>query len=268
MIWVESTGLNIVVTGTLDASGTQTGDEAGGMEVDASGSIELTSTSVINASGEVGGGVVAIGTTYARAAGGPGTNPGQVSVNVLIDQGAQISANALATGNGGHVTVLSTGTTQMNGTISAIGGNLGGNGGFVETSGTTLSVQGSVDLAAPAGISGTWLLDPFDFVITEPVARTLSAQLFAGKGGKVVIQADHDIEVDAAIDGRGGIPGTRLIFNAGHQVRFNANIFTNNAAIEVDAGAGGVLASPGTTLCAGAFSITLKSGGPCWLPDG
>jgi hypothetical protein len=40
------------------------------------------------------------------------------------------------------------------------------------------------------------------------------------------------------MEGRGGVPGTQLIFNAGHQVRFNADVFTNNVPIEVDVGAG------------------------------
>jgi hypothetical protein len=232
------------VTGTLDASGTQAGDTGGQVEVDMSSSIELTATSVVNVQGEAGGGTVAIGTTLARAVGGPGITSALTSSNVLVDDGARISADALAAGNGGRVTILASASTNMAGTISARGGNLAGDGGFVEVSGATLSLTGIVDLSAPFGQAGTILLDPFDFIITRPVANALSAQLFAGKGGTLVIQADRDIEVDAAIDGRGGVPGTQLIFNAGHQVRFNADVFTNNAPIEVNAGAGGVLASP------------------------
>jgi hypothetical protein len=200
---------------------------------------------VVNVQGEAGGGTVAIGTTLARAVGGPGITSALTSSNVLVDDGARISADALAAGNGGRVAVLSAGQTTMAGTISARGGNPSGNGGFAEISGATLlSLTGIVDLSAPFGQGGTLLLDPYDFIITTPVANALSAQLFAGRSGKLIIQADHDIEVDAAIDGRGGVPGTQLIFDAGNQVRLNADVFTNNAPIEVDAGVGGVLAFP------------------------
>jgi hypothetical protein len=60
---------------------------------------------------------------------------------VLVDQGAQISANALAAGNGGHVAVLANTATNMAGAITARGGNSSGNGGFVEVSGGTLSLR-------------------------------------------------------------------------------------------------------------------------------
>jgi filamentous hemagglutinin family protein len=244
-IVVNGVGVGVVVTGTLDASGTQAGDTGGQVEVDMSSSIELTATSVVNVQGEAGGGTVAIGTTLARAVGGPGITSALTSSNVLVDDGARISADALAAGNGGRVAVLSAGQTTMAGTISARGGNPSGNGGFAEISGATLlSLTGIVDLSAPFGQGGTLLLDPYDFIITTPVANALSAQLFAGRSGKLIIQADHDIEVDAAIDGRGGVPGTQLIFDAGNQVRLNADVFTNNAPIEVDAGVGGVLAFP------------------------
>jgi hypothetical protein len=93
------------------------------------------------------------------------------------------------------------------------------------------------------------------------MADALSAQLSSGKTGKLTIQADHDIVVDAAIDGRGGVPGTQLLLNAGNQVRLNANVFTNNAPIGVDVGSGGILPVPGIVFCAGNSSITVRSAG-------
>jgi filamentous hemagglutinin family protein len=262
LVIVSGIGVGVVANGTLDASGTQTGDVGGEVQVLGS-STELAATSVVDASGDAGGGVVAIGTNLARAMGGPSVAVTQLSNTVLIDQGAQVAADALIAGNGGRVTVLSSAQTTMAGVITARGGGQSGNGGFVETSGGNLSVSGTaqVDVSAPAGSTGTWLLDPFDFIVTTPVANAFSAHLLAGGSGKLIVQADHDIEVDVAIDGRGGAPGTPLILVAGNQVRLNADIFTNNAPIEIDAGAGSVLASTGTALCAGAFSITDKSKG-------
>ena len=258
-IVVLGPGAGAVVTGKLDATGTQAGSTGGSVQVDGGTSTELAATSVVDVSGEAGGGTAAIGTTLARAMGGPGTPSTFTSNSALVDQGAQISADALAAGNGGRIVILASAATNMAGTITARGGNASGNGGFVEISGGTLGMTGTVDVSAPFGSLGTILLDPFDLVITKPVADALSAHLLAGTSGKLIIQADHDIEVDATIDARGGLGATQLIFNAGHQVRLNANIFTNDAPIEVDVGAGGVLASPGTALCAGTFSVSVKS---------
>ena len=258
-IVVVGNGAGAVVTGTLDATGTQAGTTGGSLQVDGGTSTELAATSVVDVSGEAGGGTVAIGVTLARAKGGPGTASALTSNTVLVDQGAQISADALAAGNGGRISALASTATNMAGTITARGGNSSGNGGFVEVSGGTLSLTGFVDVSAPVGSLGTVLLDPFDFIVTPAIANALSAHLIAGRSGQLIIQADHDIEVDATVDGRGGVPGTQLVFVAANQVRLNADVFTNNALVEIDAGAGGVLASPGTALCASAFSITVKA---------
>jgi hypothetical protein len=262
-IVVTGLGAGAVVTGTIDATGAQAGTTGGSVQVDGSTSTELAATSVVDVSGDAGGGTAAIGVTLARAKGGPGTPSTLTSNTVLIDQGAQISADALVAGNGGRVAALAAAQMNFAGTITArgLGASPAGFGGFVEVSGGgTLSFTGQVDVSGPSG-QGTLLLDPFDFIITKPIADALSAQLFAGRSGKLILQADHDIEVDAAIDGRGGVAGTQLIFNAGNQIRLNADVFTNNAPIEVDVGAGGVLASSGSALCADAFSITVKSEG-------
>jgi filamentous hemagglutinin family protein len=244
---VIGSGAGVVVVGTIDATGAQAGTTGGSVQVVGSTSTELAAPSVVDVSGDVGGGVAAIGVTLARAKGGPGTASTLTSNTVLIDQGAQISADALVAGNGGRVAALSLAQTNFAGTITArgLGASPGGFGGFVEVSGGTgLSFTGQVDVTGPSG-QGTLLLDPFDFIITKPIADALSAQLVAGRSGKLILQADHDIEVDAAIDGRGGVPGTQLIFDAGNQIRLNADVFTNNAPIEVNVGAGGVLASRG-----------------------
>jgi hypothetical protein len=74
------------------------------------------------------------------------------------------------------VRVLATQTTRFAGSASARGGNEGGNGGFIETSGKILDVAGArVDAAAPVGRSGSWLLDPTDITIDNgPVTPVYS----------------------------------------------------------------------------------------------
>ena len=98
---------------------------------------------------------MAVGTTLARAQGGPGVALARSAKNVTVRQGARIAADAKANGNGGRVAVLSDqakGTTQMDGAISAKGGPQGGDGGFVDTSGCMLGVGNSaaIDVGAQA----------------------------------------------------------------------------------------------------------------------
>ena len=265
-IVVSAGAAGAIVDGMLDASGAQAGDLGGNVQVLGSSTV-LRATSMVDVSGEAGSGTVGIGTTLARALGGPAVTGQTVSNSTTIDQGAQVAADALSAGNGGRVVILASpqGTTSMAGSITARGGNPSGNGGFVEISGGVLNLTGTVDAGALFGLPGTLLLDPYDFKITRPIADALSAQLFAGRSGKLIIQADHDIEVETAIDGRGGIPGTQLIFDAGNQFRLNADVFTNNAPIEVSAGS--ILAAPGNALCAGASSITVKPKGLAGMQD-
>ncbi len=255
-----------IVSGTLDASGVNPGQQGGNVEV-LGNLTQLAAGSLIDVSGDAGGGIAAIGTTLARAAGGPSVSGAPLANTTTVAQGAQITADALTAGNGGRVTVLAQTATSMAGSITARGGSQSGNGGFVEISGATLSLTGTVDVSAPHGTAGTILLDPYDFIITPPIARALTAQLFAASSATLIIQADHDIQVDAAIDGRGGKPGTRLVLIAGNQVRLSANVLTNNAALEVDTGAGGIVAVPGAGLCAGTFPISVKVDGSISTQD-
>jgi hypothetical protein len=249
-----------IVSGTLDASGVNTGEHGGNVEV-LGNSTELAAGSLIDLAGDAGGGIAAIGTTLARAKGGPSVGGEPLANTTTVAQGSQIIADALTAGNGGVVTVLSQDTTGMAGSITARGGSQSGDGGFVEISGGTLSVTGTVDESAANGVAGAILFDPYDFTITRSIANAVTAQMLAGNSRKLILRATLDLEVDAAIDGRGGKPGTRLVLTAGNQVRLNANVLTNNAPLEVDTGAGGFVAAPGAGLCAGGSSISVKTDG-------
>jgi len=177
-IILAGVGGSINIEGQLEAQGMAQGTAGGNIVADASGNVNVASTARIDASGQAGGGVVAIGTTLQRAIGGLGVTATHTATNVTILAGAQIAANATANGNGGRVTVLSTGTTVMDGTISATGGTLGGNGGFVETSGEGIldvGADASVTAAAPNGSPGQWLMDPdSNVLITSSGSQTVS----------------------------------------------------------------------------------------------
>ena len=143
---LNGVGGAIVVEGQLSAPGIAPGTKGGAIEVVTNGNVTVASTARVNASGKAGGGAVAIGTTLARAKGGPTVTPTLTAKNVIVRQGATITADAISNGDGGHVAVLATHTTHMDGVIAARGGAKGGNGGFVEVSGKNLGMTGSVDL--------------------------------------------------------------------------------------------------------------------------
>ncbi|MDI9409864.1 MAG: filamentous hemagglutinin N-terminal domain-containing protein, partial [Candidatus Pacebacteria bacterium] len=84
-----------------------------------------------------------------------------------IGSSANISVDALATGNGGRAIIWSDKRTDFHGYISARGGTTSGDGGFVEVSGKiTLNYNGQVNTLAPHGKTGTLLLDPTDITIS------------------------------------------------------------------------------------------------------
>ncbi|MDC7786899.1 S8 family serine peptidase [Rhodoplanes sp. TEM] len=161
----------VTIAAALDASGT-TG--AGGRIVVTGGTVTLASGALLDASGTAGGTVLVGG----DRAGGTGTTkyfdkPVRNADQVTVEAGATIRADGSA-GKGGNIVVWSEGTTTVAGTLSATGT---AGGGFVETSGKTLLIEGaSID----AGQGGTWLLDPDHLDITQSVANTIVASLNAG----------------------------------------------------------------------------------------
>jgi filamentous hemagglutinin family protein len=165
-IALNGVGGSIVVEGQLSAPG-RAGTTGGNIEVVSTGNVGVASSARINASGQKGGGTIAIGTTLARAKGGPAVTPAVTAKNVTVQQGAAIAANGASNGTGGKITVLSSGTTRMAGTINAKGGKTAGDGGFVEVSGGDLALTGAVDLSAPNGTTGTLLLDPDQLTIAH-----------------------------------------------------------------------------------------------------
>lgn len=140
------------VSGTLDVS-SPTGK---GGTVNVGGANIALNGATIDASGATGGGTVAIrGRTHGAAV--PGlTTAGTVS----IDADTTIRADALASGNGGQVTVWSKDQTIFEGTITARALGASGDGGNAEVSGGKLAYLGTTNLLAAHGETGTLTLDP------------------------------------------------------------------------------------------------------------
>ena len=153
-------GGGVQVSGKLDVSGRGAGQTAGKVAITGQ-AVNLASTAKVDARGTAGGGTVQVG------GGLQGSGTLAHATTVTVAKGAKINASATQTGNGGTVSVWSDGTSQVAGTLKARGGALGGNGGTIETSGHQLDVTGiAVDAAAPQGVAGTWLLDPYNLTVT------------------------------------------------------------------------------------------------------
>jgi len=240
VVALNGIGGGIVVHGQLSAAGRVAGSKGGDIEVNTDGNVTVASTARIDASGKAGGGNVAIGTTLARAKGGPNVTPTLTAAGVQVHKGAVVHADATAKGHGGRVTVLSTGTTTMDGLLTANGGPQGGDGGFVEVSGNILGFNGSVDVGAPMGSLGTVLFDPGTLDIVSGTsssgsldgsltstgtiafgdgaagADTVSNGAIQGVTGNLLLQATTLLVVGAPIDLTGaGHAGQSLTIESG-----------------------------------------------------
>lgn len=160
------------IGGTLDASGTASGQTGG--NITATGQHVGLFDTTLNVSGDAGGGTVLIGGGYQGA---NAAVPNAQATYMSAD--AKIIADAITRGDGGTVVLWSDGSTKAYGTLSARGGSQSGNGGLIETSGHYLDVAGiSVNTSATAGNYGNWLLDPADVTITG--AATSPPGIIAG----------------------------------------------------------------------------------------
>ncbi len=160
-IILQGDGDNIVtVSGKLIASGKNNQEKGGTIKV-LGNKVAVIDHAEINVSGNTGGGEVLIGGNA------HGLGVEQNADYVYLAKDATINASALLNGNGGKVVLWSNIGTHFYGSISALGGELSGNGGWVETSGHEfLNANGYVNTAATNGHAGIWLLDPANVTIS------------------------------------------------------------------------------------------------------
>lgn len=240
-------GGNVDVSGSLSARG-----KTGG-QIDVLGDqVNLASLTKLDAGGVYGGGTLHVGGAYQ---GGGDVYRAQ---NTKIDAGATLSANALSRGNGGEVVVWSDGRTAYAGSIQALGGSEGGDGGRVEVSGKqTLDFNGGVDAGASYGRPGSLLLDPYNFIVGQAEASMINRVLRTGTSTSVA--ADNDIYVNYVIDGRGRYSGGGLTLSSGNNININDYIVTNNGAINLFANSGTVTLAADKVVYAGTAPITVRS---------
>ncbi|OSQ36431.1 hypothetical protein TMES_18260 [Thalassospira mesophila] len=169
----------VLAGGSIKATGDDSG-ETGGSIVATGDNIAVASGASMDASGDAGGGLVAIGS---EGDGAKGRGTGAWSNTVSIAKTASLKADAITSGDGGNVAVLSETLTSFAGSISAKGGATGGNGGFAEVSSHKgVELTGMVDLTALNGDTGTFLLDPDSLTIVAGTSGAGTQDTAAGDG--------------------------------------------------------------------------------------
>jgi hypothetical protein len=138
---------------------------------------------------------------------------------------------------------MQTGTVNVAGTLDA-SAPTGGAGGFIETSAAHVKIASGtrVTTAAAQGKTGTWLIDPVDFVISNTggdiAATTLETQLVSNN---IVITnspgvGNGDIFVNDAVTWTPTPNPTTLTLSANRDVVVNAAITTTGGNLKLIAG--------------------------------
>ncbi len=197
---------DVHVSGTLDASGYNSGETGG--EINVLGHlVGLYGTGFIDVSGDSGGGTLLFGGDYQ----GNGTVPN--ALDTYIGPDAQIFGDAVNYGNGGRMIFWADRRMHFQGIVKGRGGKYFGDGSFVEVSGKEeLFFDGSVDTTAANGKTGTLLLDPDTITISSGSGSTTAsgAATFTtifentleavGATTNIILQADNEIIVGNLAD--------------------------------------------------------------------
>ncbi|GAB6126929.1 beta strand repeat-containing protein [Humidesulfovibrio idahonensis] len=183
-----------------------------------------------------------------------------------------VQARTLADLTGGIEVYAHGGTANVSGTLDASAPN-GGNGGTIETSGSTVKIADSAVITtyAPYGKTGTWLLDPVDFTIAASggditgaalgnLLRTnnvtiLSSQGASGTNGDInvndsvtwadyllTLNAFRNININGVLSPSGASGGLSLI--AGNDIFFNSALALGASSLTATAGGKINLAAP------------------------
>src|SRR5471032_655458 len=243
-IVLQASGKALLEAGSVTSASNSAG--TGGQVTVLGDQVGLTGNARVDASGAKGGGTVLLGGDY------QGKNAAIPNARqVFVGSDATVAADAVDSGNGGKVIVWGDQTARVFGSISARGGAASGDGGFVETSGHYLAVDGiRVDTRSSRGKQGNWLLDPYDIEVVAggvgglgnvdqfgdaPVTGTTSigADLISNATSNVTLQALHRITFSSIINIAQANVG--LTAQAGEAIDVKAAITTNGGAVTLSA---------------------------------
>jgi filamentous hemagglutinin family protein len=173
---------------------------------------------------------------------------------------------------GGRILLLGdmdNGEVRMSGTLDASAPN-GGDGGFIETSAKTVTTPTGfkVTTLAPQGKTGSWLIDPNDFIIAATGGNMTGADLATAlNSSSVTIQTatqgtsggNGDIFVNDAVAKTGAVD-TTLTLLAERDINVNRTISSNNGKLNVVLTADADHDGAGNYNFAGAGQISTNGG--------
>ena len=245
--------------------------------------------------GSENGGLVQVGGSWQN------TDPAVRQANqTWMQPGSLVDASSSGAGDGGTVVVWSdlenpAGGTVAQGALLARGGQTAGNGGRIETSGPFLLAKPErVDVSAPNGTSGEWLLDPYNLTIgaNPPLgditditdSNNFSGRLFESTAGAsrvdvadilAAMASTTDVRIltgpgnaseGGNITWEAGAPldysssaGTLTLDAAGY-IQLNSNITTGTGGLTLNAAEGFVEAASDITLNLGG-ALEISNGG-------
>lgn len=193
-------------------------------------------------------------------------NSGMIQANTLGEARGQISltgdniattgtisADGGSNGHGGTIKIIANHKTAVDGQLSAQGGKLAGDGGFIETSGDIVSIgdHSSIQANSPQGKAGQWLIDPVDITISNDGGDDLNGTNInpdsvtnALEGGtSVTLNTDRAGNNDGTITVNGEISvqnsnrSATLTLKANKAININKDIYLPNLTLETtDAG--------------------------------
>ena len=216
-----------------------------------------------------------------------------------MQAGSLVDASSSNNGDGGTVVIWSdlanpAGGTMAKGSLLARGGHAAGNGGRIETSGSFLRAKPErLDVSAPNGTSGEWLLDPYNLTIgANPPSADITeisdpnnsnGLLFrsSAQGSRVDVEdirsgmatgTDIRIATGPGMPSQGGnitwetgapldysSSAGNLTLDATGYIKLNSSITTGTGGLTLNAGTGFVEAAP---------DINLKLGGALEISNG
>ncbi len=123
--------------------------------------VGLFDTAQVDASGKNSGGDILVGGDQ------QGLNGGMRNAEFLyLGENTVVRSNATDIGDGGRIIAYADDTARIYGELSTRGGENGGNGGFIETSGKQgFEISSTPDISASTGAGGLWLIDPYSIII-------------------------------------------------------------------------------------------------------
>lgn len=187
-------------------------------------------------------------------------NSGMIQANTLGEATGQISltgdniattgtisADGGSNGHGGTIKIIANHKTAVDGQLSAQGGHLAGDGGFIETSGDIVRIgdHSSIQANAPQGKAGQWLIDPVNITISNDGGDALDGtnintefvSTALANGTNITLNTDRagndegTITVQDEIHVNNSSKGTTLTLKANKAININGDIsFTGEKA--------------------------------------